>query len=234
MGECDGVWDLIMGMFAKSDYEFYALKNELLSEFRGLVVKSYGDVMVDTKQYPKMYFTGELAEPTEFAGLMVENQLDALDHSILGEMVNNARMPLTSIAAKVGSTPATVSARLKRMEKLGIIIQYRISVDMDKLGVEMYKAIIHLERYTKKDEKEVLSFFSSIPNTQYLIRNMWNVEPELVVSNYHEYHALMDKAKQRFPHVIRNVESVLFRSDEWTPGYKNLLGLTRKEKKETG
>ncbi|MEW5996692.1 MAG: winged helix-turn-helix transcriptional regulator [Candidatus Micrarchaeota archaeon] len=223
MGECDGVWDLIFEVFAKSDYEFYGLKNELISEFGDIIVSSYWDLLIDVKQYPKMYFTNEVAEPVIFAGEIVHNEMDSLDHAILAEMVNNARIPLTELAVKVKSTSTRVSNRLRRMEKLGIIIQYRIGVDLNKLGLEMYKAIFHIEKYTKNDEKKLLTYMSFIPNIQYFIRNAWNIEPELVVSNYHEYYEIINKVKMEFPHVIRNVESVLMKTDEWTPGYRNLL-----------
>lgn len=228
MGECDGVWDLIFGVFEKSDRGFYTLKNLITSRFADIIVKSDGDIYVDVMQYPKMYFTNEIAAPVMFAGQVVQNEMDELDHAILGEMVNNARIPLTALAAKVKSTPPTVSARLKRMEKLGIIIQYRIGVDLSRLGLEMYKAIIHIERYTQKDEKELLEYMSSIPSIQYFIRNIWNIEPEFVVGSYNEYYEIMNGIKKRFPYVIRNVESVLLKTDEWTPGFRNLLSARRK------
>ncbi len=223
MGECDGVWDLIFGVFCESDRAFYDLKNRVISDFADIIVRSDGDIYVDVMQYPKMYFTGELRAPAMFAGTTVQNGMDRLDHAILAEMVNNARIPLTELASKMRSSPPTVSARLRRMESLGIIIQYRIGVDLGKLGLEMYKAIIYIDRYTAKDEKELLAYISSIPNVQYYIRNIWTMEPEFVVAGYHEYYGIMNGLKMRFPRVIRNVESVLLKSDEWTPGFRNLL-----------
>lgn len=227
MGECDGVWDLIFGVFAKSDREFYDIKNSIISKFGNIILRSEGDIYVDVMQYPKMYFTDDISEPCMFAGECISNPLDNLDHAILSQMVNNARIQLTDLAAKTDSTPPTVAARLKRMEKLGIIIQYRIGVDLKKLGLEMYKAIIYLDRYNSKDEKEMLAYFSSIPNIQYLIRNIWSMEPEFVVGSYHEYYEIMNRIKERFPFVIRNVESVLLKTDEWTPGFRNLLELKK-------
>jgi DNA-binding Lrp family transcriptional regulator len=223
MGECDGAWDLIFAVFAKSDYEFYALKNELISGFGPIIVKSNYDALVDVKQYTKMYFTGEISKPTMFAGEIVANRMSELDHAILGEIVNNARIPVTELASKVRANPAQVAKRLKKLEALGIIIQYRIGVDLDKLGLEYYKAIIHLDRYTKEDEKKLLEYLSSIQNLQYFIRNIWDIEPELVVKDYHEYREIMGSVKAGFPLTIRNVEAVLMKTDEWTPGYRNLL-----------
>ena len=64
---------------------------------------------------------------------------------------------------------------------------------------------------------------SNIPNIHYFIRNLWQIEPEIVVNNYQEYYEIVEKLKKEFPFVIRTVDSVLMITDEWTPGFKNML-----------
>ena len=228
MGECSGKWDLIFALFAKSDYEFFALKNDLISEFNKIMIEEEGGILIDVKQYPKMYFTDSISPPTMFAGEVVQNKIDRLDYSILSEIVNNARIPLTELAKKVKSTPIIVLRRMKKMEKKGIIIQYRIGVNLNKLGLELYKAIIKLDRYSKEDEKRLLGYLSRLPNIQYFIRNIWQVEPEIIVNNYQEYYEIIENLKKEFPFVIRTVDSVLMITDEWTPGFENLLNKTGK------
>jgi Lrp/AsnC family leucine-responsive transcriptional regulator len=227
MGECSGVWDLIFGVFAKSDYEFFYFKNGFISKFNNIIVKEEGQILVDVKQYPKMYFTNELSDPVMFAGEIVQNELDEMDYAILGEIVNNGRIPTVDLARKVKSTPQSVKARLEKLEKKGVIIQYRTGIDLNKLGLELYKAILTLDRYNLEDEKKLLSYVSNLSNSHYLIRNIWNIELELVVSNYQEYYQIIENLKKEFPHVIRTVDSVLMITDEWTPGFKNLLKLPK-------
>ncbi len=232
MGECSGNWDMIFGIFAKDDLEFYNLKNEMITKFHDLILKHYGDTLIDVKQYPKMYFTDEISSPTMFAGKIVENKMDDLDYAILGEVVNNARIPINELASKVGSTAIIVRGRMKRLEKEEIIIQYRIGVDINKLGLELYKAMIVVDRYTKKDEMMLLEYISKLPNMHYYIRNIWQIEPELVVENYQEYYRIIEELKKRFPGVIKTVDSVLMITDDWTPGFKNLLKQEKKEEED--
>ena len=188
MGECSGRWDLIFGVFLKSDYEFFDMKNELLSKFKKIIVEEYGDSILDVKQYPKMYFTGEIVPPTMFAGELVHNELDETDYAILGTIVNNARITINDLAREVHSTPTIVRGRLHRLEEKEIIIQYRLGVDLNKLGLELYKIIIRLDAYSKEDERKMLEYLSNIPNIHYFIRNLWQIEPEIVVNNYQEYY----------------------------------------------
>ncbi|RLG19613.1 hypothetical protein DRN67_02255 [Candidatus Micrarchaeota archaeon] len=223
MGECDGAWDLIFAVYTKSDYDFYELKNRLISKFGRIIVKRDWGMLIDVKQYPKMYFTDKISPPTEFAGGIANVKLDSLDRAILSMIVNDARIPITKLAAGVKSTPSRVASRLERMERERVIIQYRIGVDHSRLGLEFYKAIVHLDRYTKEDQRKVLAYVSSLPNTQYFIRDIWNLEPEFVVNNYHEYYKIINEMKAQFPQVIRNVESALMKTDEWTPGFKRII-----------
>jgi len=211
----------------KNDYEFYKLKNEILSNFQRIITQEYGDSLIDVKQYAKMYFTNEIVPPTMFAGEIVNNDLDELDYSILGEIVNNARIPIIELAKKVNSTAIIVRGKLKKLEQKGIIIQYRIGINLNVLGLELYKAIIKLDKYTKEDESKLLAYISNLPNTHYYIRNIWQIEPEIVVSSYQEYYELIENLKKEFPFVIRTVDSVLMITDEWTPGFKNLLKMIK-------
>ena len=57
----------------------------------------------------------------------------------------------------------------------------------------------------------------------YYIRNLWSIEPEIVVNNYQEYYEIIENLKKEFPYVIRTVDSVLMITDEWTPGFRNIL-----------
>jgi len=68
-----------------------------------------------------------------------------------------------------------------------------------------------------------LNYISNLPNVQYYIRNLWSIEPEFVVKDFQDYYVLIENLKREFPQVIRTVDPVLMITDEWTPGFRNLL-----------
>ncbi len=223
MGECSGSWDLIFAAFARNDYQFYELKNELISRFSSMIIEENGEILIDVKQYPKMYFTQQIRPPVQFGGEIVSPELEEVDFQILSQIVNEARLPINEIARRIKSTPIIVRSRLKKLEEKGIIIQYRLGVNLNLLGKELYKVILRLDRYSKEDERKLLTYVSGLPQTQYLIRNLWQMELEFAVDNFQEYYNLIENLKKEFCYVIRNVESVLMITDLWTPGFKNLL-----------
>jgi Lrp/AsnC family transcriptional regulator, leucine-responsive regulatory protein len=226
MGECSGNWDLICGIFCKNDMDFFNFKNEFMSSFSEIIITTRGDSLIDVKQFQKMYFTNTISSPTVFAGEIMNYQLEEIDAKILQEVVNNGRISLVDLSSNTKSTIKTIQGHLKNLEKKGIIIQYRIGVDLNKIKKELYKAIIKIDNYNKENEKKLLNYISNLTQTQYFIRNIWELELELVVNNYQEYYQIIESLKKEFPYMISTVDSVLMISDEWTPGFKNLLRYT--------
>jgi len=223
MGECSGSWDLIFAVFARNDYQFYEFKNKLISKFSSLIIEEDGEALIDVKQYSKMYFTQEIHAPILFGGEVRQPEMDEIDYKLLSQIVNEARLPINELARRINSTPIIIRGRLKKLEEKGIIIQYRLGINLNLLGKELYKAIIRIDRYTKEDENKLFTYLSNLPQIQYLIRNIWQIELEFVVNNFQEYYQLMENLKKEFCYVIRTVESVLMITDQWTPGFGNLL-----------
>jgi DNA-binding Lrp family transcriptional regulator len=63
--------------------------------------------------------------------------LDDLDLRILGELLEDSRISLRKLADKLDVAVGTVQARIKRMEKEGIIRKYTVILDHEKLGFEL-------------------------------------------------------------------------------------------------
>jgi Lrp/AsnC family transcriptional regulator, leucine-responsive regulatory protein len=65
-------------------------------------------------------------------------ELDDLDMRILGSLQKDARASYRTIARELETTTPTVSARVKRMEGLGIIQGYRVDLDPQALGGSLH------------------------------------------------------------------------------------------------
>ena len=218
-GECDGEWNIIFGIFAKTDYEFYELKNEILTNFNEIIIKHKGTILLDAQQYPKMYFTNQISNSILFGGQIEFFKLKDIDKKILSNLVKNAKKSIVELSRKVNSTPIIVRNRMKILEKAGVITQYRISVNLEKLGKEFFKAIISLDKQNRPNENKLSAFASQLSSIQYFIRNLWDIEIELIVDDYTQYNYIINKIKEEFPNIIRNVETVIMKSDIWLPSF---------------
>jgi len=222
-GICSGKYDLIAAVYSKNDDGFLNIRNEIISNFKNIIIDYDMDILVYTKQYPKMYFTNQIKESTYFGGEVINNTLDRIDHNILEKIVNNTTISNYELSKEIKTTPITIKNKIKKLEEKGIIIQYRIGVNLGKLGLELYKAIVSIEKYNNDIEKDILEYVSNIPNISYYIKNIQRLELEFIVENFQQYYDIIENIKKKFPYVIKSVDVVLMLTDEWTPGFKNLL-----------
>lgn len=88
--------------------------------------------------------------------------LDEIDIKLITLLQENARYSLKQLAQKVYLSSPAVSARIERLEKLGIITGYHATVNLQKLGYHI-TAFINLAM--NPDQKPVFyPFISACPN----------------------------------------------------------------------
>ena len=155
----------------------------------------------------------------------MENKIDGTDKKILEIVTNNARIPITILAEQVQSTPAIVRRKIKVLEDKGIILRYRIDVDLNKLGLEFYKAIIYFKYLNKKREKSLLEYIGHHPKSIYYVRSLapWEIEIEYIVESHNEFTAIITDLRDKFHDIIKNYEFVVITWDAWLPGFYELV-----------
>ena len=62
--------------------------------------------------------------------------LDGYDRSILNVLAEDGRISITELAKRIGLSKSPTQARLRRLEKSGIIIGYRAMLDPIRLGLD--------------------------------------------------------------------------------------------------
>lgn len=218
-GICSGVWDYIIGISAESSIEFDKIKNEIFTKFKHLIIKKEIGVMIETKQYVKKYLTEEICEVKSFAGEIVHNEIDNLDQKIINILANNARIPIVQLSREVNSTVKIVSNKIKHLEKLGIILGYRISIDINKLSLEFFKIILYYRSISSEEERKLFEYIKNLSQSIYYVKMIapWDAELELIVNNYHELNNIIDDLRKEFHEIIRNHETVIIHKENWLP-----------------
>lgn len=79
--------------------------------------------------------------------------IDNLDIEILSLLIANARAPFTEIAQKLVVSPGTIHVRMKKLEKMGVVVGAELVLDASKLGFDLTAFIgIFLEKSAKYSE----------------------------------------------------------------------------------
>lgn len=86
---------------------------------------------------------------------------DSVDRRILAILQTEGRLGLTEIGRRVNLSQPAVSARVKRLEKSGVISGYRAVVDPARLGLNIH-AVVRL-RTTHARVAACLDHFAALP-----------------------------------------------------------------------
>lgn len=102
---------------------------------------------------------------------MQKINVDNISLKILGLLQENARMSYTEIGQRIGMASTSVKERIEKMEDSGVISQYTIKLDNEKLGYPI-NAIITLScsgAYTPK-EQVIVDMLSEYPQVLEVLR----------------------------------------------------------------
>jgi DNA-binding Lrp family transcriptional regulator len=90
-------------------------------------------------------------------------QTDELDEALISLLAENARMPVATLARRLGMARTTVQARLDRLETGGVIRGYTVRLDTARRAPLRATALVSIEA---RSQPTVLSRLKSLPNVR--------------------------------------------------------------------
>ncbi len=130
----------------------------------------------------------------------VDSAMDETDLAILQALGNNARITLSKMSEDIGVPDATISHRLKRLER-EVIKGYTVIFDPDTVGLEM-TAIIIIQTETEKHSavKHALADLDEVSEV-YSVSGEYDLLIKLWAHDMEELNQLID-------HKIRSIDGV--------------------------
>lgn len=89
-------------------------------------------------------------------------ELDGVDRALVLALSQNARATGTALAAAAGIAESTVSLRLKRLQRAGVIAGYRLDIDLAAAGIPL-QALIAV-RLAKHSRAQIDAFRTAAPH----------------------------------------------------------------------
>ena len=111
----------------------------------------------------------------------MSHKLDEKDIQILRLLQKNSKMTIREISKLVKAAPTTVFAKIKRMEKNGIIKEYRAILDSTKLGkgttAFVLASITYRMEGQKLSQREIAKKIAKFPEVQevHIIAGDWDL-----------------------------------------------------------
>ncbi len=120
----------------------------------------------------------------------MSGKLDEKDLAILTLIQEDSKLTANQIAKKIGAPITTVFAKIKRMEELGVIKQYRAILSPEKLNLGTTAFILASVSYRTKDhtpitQRDVAEEIARFPEVQevHIITGDWDLLVKLRAEN---------------------------------------------------
>jgi len=204
----EGKYNLVVILWVRDPCRFYMLWQNSLKKFRDYFQVKEFSFYFQLFHFHNSYLLEDYdkkdRDKYEVIGCGEKIHADELDLKILKTIAPDARMPITVIAKKVDSTIPTVTARLKKLKKTGIIQGFRTEFNISKLGYQQFKVDIDLKDYSKIDA--ITNYLKQNPHLFYITKTAGHadLEPTFRVQGLNQMHEIMDDLNRRFPGTIKN------------------------------
>lgn len=130
--------------------------------------------------------------------------LDRFDQEILRVLSSEGRISVTDLAHRIGLSKSPTQARLKRLEKSGVITGYRALFDPIRLGIDH---VSFVEVRLDSTREEALAKFNAavmkIPEIEqvHLIAGNFDYLMKIRTQNMNEYRLVLAEKISTLPHV---------------------------------
>lgn len=134
------------------------------------------------------------------------NELDRFDRAILRILSNQGRLSITDLAQRIGLSKSPTQARLRKLEKDGVIIGYSALIDPIRLGRDH---ISFVEVSLRDTRESALAAFNAavtgIPEIEqaHLIAGNFDYLLKIRTQNMADYRRVLAEHISTLPHVAK-------------------------------
>ena len=143
--------------------------------------------------------------------------LTYLDKQILGILFEDARTPVSEIAARLDEPVSTVHGRMRRFKSSGLIKTYRPVLDPKKLGYDV-QAVVQFQRDTNGQIDSILPYLERIENVIHFVHPLGNIDGLVTVwvKNIDELADVINRIND-IPGVVRTETLVVLDEKQFPP-----------------
>jgi len=211
--QSSGRWDALFCVWTVSTFAFYRTMTGIMNRFSRNIFEKEIVHNIIWYYYNRKWLLPESQETlgVKYGGQPVHERFDKMDLAILGELVEDSRKKFTEIAGKLRTSPQNVMNRVVRMRKKGMIAQYSIDLDYQKLGIVFTKTFIQLHNVNEEELNAIYRFCEREPRIFALTTTVgaWDLELEMEVTRVEEMMDIMNRLKRAFPNSIKGYDSIV-------------------------
>jgi Lrp/AsnC family leucine-responsive transcriptional regulator len=211
--QTSGSWDALFSVWTQSSFSYYAFLMKILNKFsKNIYEKEIIHNMHEVYYNHKwMLPESNKINAVRYGGEPALDRLNDTDIAVLKELVKNGRGKFSEIAERTGISPQNVFHHVKILKKKGVITQFGIDLNYEKLGIVYTKTMIRLHNVDEKSLASIQRFCEREPRVFAFITTLgaWDLELEMEVTRVEEMMDMMNRIKRAFPDFIKDYDSII-------------------------
>ncbi len=222
LGKIDGSYDLGIGTYVKSIYEFEEFYSDFKNRYKEYIGKEEISIFTKAYHFHRAYLLDKKHDELNPELIGGENKVecDKKDIEILKLIAANSRISTIEIAEKLKMPATTIAFRIKQLEKKKVIQAHRFIFDFEKYGYDYYKIDLTLNNTSRI--KDLINYCHLHPNIIYIDQTIGgsDFEFDIEVKNKAQFLEIMDELKRKFPEIrewsyftVRNYDKLLYFPD---------------------
>lgn len=203
VSESEGQINLTVGLLIKNVFQLTSFQKDLEERFKEnisvLIVSVYEDVYHFSRKY---LIEKQLINEKKISISNKKNpKFDEMDILILKLLSKNAKIPTIEIAKKLKTNANTIAFRIKKMEREGIIIGYKILFNFNKINYIYVKTELFMSNISR--QKEIIEFCKQQKHIVYLSKTIGGSDIEIYfeIGNIEKYLEIMKELREKFPEI---------------------------------
>lgn len=230
-----GRWDMIVGFLVHNinefDDEIQAVLNRFAPYIREKAVTSTLYLVHQEREFLRGHT--RVSRVVYHTSKDPQEKIDTIDEEILKIITNNARLPVTDVAKRVGVSSRVVHYRLKELQRRKIILAYKVHLEPKLLGRVFCKAFIYFINTTQKKIDEFMAYTAFLPGVVWPQRVMgaWDFEIDFELESYDQFQELLLGMKEKYSAIIQSndfcITSKEFKLDLFPGSYREILDKKR-------
>jgi DNA-binding Lrp family transcriptional regulator len=212
VSSCGGKFDIAIAIVAENLVQFNSIFRGIQRQFPDYVKNYYVSISYELHGYHRTHLLKKEKErkTTFLGGEPNRIDLDQADLKMLNLLAKDSRIETIELAKKAGVAPNTVRAKIKRLEKVGVIQAYTILMQPSKMRIQNYELLVNLHNLTEKKEKEIESFCKINPYVLFLLKvvGKWDLDINFDSHSNEQFQSFLIEFRSRFADIIKDFEIV--------------------------
>jgi DNA-binding Lrp family transcriptional regulator len=207
IGTIEGNYDLLVVFIFTEFDDIYHYWIDTLKKYGDFFSDRVISIFADETDYPKSFLIDEIKDRIKLKttlGISKKVHIDKIDKQIIELLGKDSRISTLEIAKTLKTTTNVINYRIKKMKKLGVILGFKLLINLNELGYKWYKADFFLRDYNTGIK--IIKYLENNPNLICIDRTIGyaDLELEFYLRSTDELMKIFENVSRKFPDTIKH------------------------------